>query len=208
MNYVVAFHSGTSGRLVTNLLVCLLYELDVIIPANDINNSHHWTCPMMNLWECDPSVDNLLDSAAYNSLKFNTTDQYPIGIFWGHAFPNFKDRTVLITFDDDDVLEVATNVVLKNHDIIIPSDFSTTKEYIFARSRWLKEYEAPKYYHPNVSAPEGTLVIKYKEIYDDSLPQRLADFANVKLSDSVVQSHRNYVNGRQHFISKHAPWLQ
>jgi hypothetical protein len=207
MNYVVAFHGGTSGRLVTNLLVCLLYGLNDVIPANDVNSSHHWQCPPMHLWECDPSIDNLLDSRVYQSLKFNTTDTYPIGIFWGHAFPDFKNKTVLITYEADDAIEIVTNIVLKNDDILIPSEFKSVYEYIITRSKYFVEFEAPRYYHPKVLAPDDALVIKYKDIYNESLPRRLAEFAGVDLSTSVVQSHRNYVNGRKHFIHKHAPWL-
>ena len=131
--YIVSFEAGTSGRFVCSIIWNLINDFDFEYNFTDTNSAHlrgPWieTVELIddeNKLKLQPSLVNHPD--IYNRVKFtdkNSTryNPYTSGLLQTHTYPdfvsirnNFPDaKVVLITFDEDDVLEIIINTLYKN----------------------------------------------------------------------------------------------
>lgn len=118
--YIVAFKSGSSGRLIGNIIWGLLQDGNHPYALTDYNSTHDFTPYAVSF--TIPSSENeariYSNDQVYKRFMFVTDP----GVITLHAFPDFDTiaaryptaKTIVISYDEDDFVEISGNSLLKN----------------------------------------------------------------------------------------------
>lgn len=128
--YIVSFEAGTSGRFICSIVWNLINDFDIDYSFTDRNSAHlsgPWVdtveAPGLELSISDmvnhPDVYSIIEYTDKNVRKYNP---YSSGLLQTHIYPDFdiirnrlpNTKIILITFDEDDLLEILLNVIYKN----------------------------------------------------------------------------------------------
>lgn len=213
MDYIISFPAGASGRFVNLLLTVSLYDIQQDVTFNEYNFAHDTIInhPSDKVWKVNENVNNLQDSLVFTSLQF--TSDLPNRMFWTHAFPLLTvidDRkTIIISYEQDDELEIITNAVYKN---LAPPNAIPSEQYKYIMDVYgYYHRKMQKFQHDRIVIPttlqNNFLVLPYKKLLTPNGLDCLLDFANATKTSNTVNIHRKYLNNRLRFISTYAPWL-
>ena len=128
--YIVSFEAGTSGRFICSIVWNLINDFDIDYSFTDRNSAHlsgPWVdtveAPGLELSISDmvnhPDVYSIIEYTDKNVRKYNP---YSSGLLQTHIYPDFdiirnrlpNTKIILITFEEDDILEILLNVIYKN----------------------------------------------------------------------------------------------
>lgn len=140
--YIVSFRGGTSGRFIANIMWMMLNDLSTELtftPENSAHNNNPWD----KTWEI---LEPLSAPGGYTNWKFKVPDG---GLVPTHKYPDFKviretvpnARFVIITCTDNDLVEIATNMVHKNYIPSCTKFIKTNDKEQFLKEIWKPDYD-------------------------------------------------------------------
>ena len=192
-HYIISFFTGTSGKLIAQVLWRMINDLDEEILFTP-ENSAHVSYPWENSWKHpvtnDPNLagPNMFDELSFSDRGILATQMYPKFDVIRTRLPNTK--LIIISVEEEDLPEIAFNHITKNTMVskhhhgkleskgyILNDDL--WKQLIIERQidlkRWYKLNQDDNDLHRNFSkyykvyVPEdsldNTLIIKYSDIY-------------------------------------------
>jgi hypothetical protein len=128
--YIVSFEAGTSGRFICSIVWNLINDFDIDYSFTDRNSAHlsgPWVdtvdAPGLELSISDivnhPDVYSIIEYTDKNVREYNP---YSSGLLQTHTYPDYDiirsrlpdAKIILITFDENDLLEILLNVIYKN----------------------------------------------------------------------------------------------
>ena len=128
--YIVSFEAGTSGRFICSIVWNLINNFDIDYSFTDRNSAHlsgPWVdtveAPGLELSISDivnhPDVYSIIEYTDKNVREYNP---YSSGLLQTHTYPDFdiirnrlpNTKIILVTFEEDDLLEILLNVIYKN----------------------------------------------------------------------------------------------
>ncbi len=234
-SYIIAFFPGTSGKLIAQILWRIINDNDETIEFTP-ENSAHILYPWEKSWSHPSTTDpNGAGQDMYKELTFD-----PIAILATQMYPDFdtirtrlpNTKIIIISFDEDDLLEIAFNHITKNtmvskhHRRKLESkgyqlNDDLWKQLIIERQidlkRWYKlgQDDTDLYgnfsKYGNVTIPKDfvdkTLVIQYNELYKTSdssfvALEKLKSFTGKECPPNVFSSYHQYVTNRNKLWNK------
>ena len=118
-NYVVSFYAGTSGRLISNIIWSLICDTEYEYTLTEFNSTHNFSPFATSVDLSNVSSDKLYSSPnIYDYFRFTQTP----GLLCCHSYPEFgtlhkrypDTKTIVISYTQNDVPEIVTNMMLKN----------------------------------------------------------------------------------------------
>lgn len=122
-SYLACFPGGTSGRLVLHVMWRIATGQDYSIKVDEANSTHPES-PWFSFYFDFPrsGIDSMYSRRLFPALKLNEEVSGPCNMDFCHVFPDFDTlrikapdtRLVLMSYDYNDIVEIATNRIRKN----------------------------------------------------------------------------------------------
>lgn len=207
--YFISFQAGTCGRFTKYVLYNLLNDKTDELKLTACNAAH-----FHNYYSCVSMHPHGLD--VYRTLTFDECDASIPKILATHTYPEFdiitkrfkNPKVILITIDQDDLLEVSINAQYKNEHIPRVNDprhYTNRLAFISALHAITRRVSTGAFSYPHQMYP-FVLNIKYKEIFAPSPDgkyialEKLENFVGKKASNTLLQNYEKYVVGQKKFL--------
>jgi hypothetical protein len=186
------------------------HDTDIIKSTKNLNRTFavYANTPLQDVYQAEELTDN----------KVLATHFFPE---FDAIRARFQDTmgVIIITVEENDLIEVAINAILKNGP---PIDIETLNNPIIQANitEGLKQNYAQvtgrlriaKTTEYQAKPTNNSLLLKYSELFNESETgyltlDKLSQFTGLAVTDNIVQSFRNYAQGRQKLLTYYKIWL-
>ena len=205
--YVISFVPGTSGRFVGSVLDRMILQIEEPIELDEDTNNCHYDEKYTGVSIIDPHRTDVFDVFEFDpphlklNLKFSN-------ILKTHVFPDFEViqkkfknlGVIVITFTDDDIVEIVCNSWYKNKGILV--DDRTIQYFSHVLKIRQKSFSNIKI------APKNSLILNYADIYKNIegkylLVEKLKEFTGIQhVPNTVYDACERYIAGRNRLLAK------